>query len=96
VTLTVTGGLNRPPLELTPANRALFERAQAIGNELGLVFDGGVVGGGSDGNFTSAIGVPTLDGLGSVGGGPHARHEHIRVRESLQRVALLTGLLASD
>ncbi|MBX3141785.1 MAG: M20 family metallopeptidase [Trueperaceae bacterium] len=96
VTLTVTGGLNRPPLELTPANRALFERAQAVGNALGLEFDGGVVGGGSDGNFTSAIGVPTLDGLGSVGGGPHARHEHVRVRESLERVALVAGLLVGS
>lgn len=96
VTLTVTGGLNRPPLELTPANEALFHAAQAVAAGLGLNLDGAVVGGGSDGNFTSALGVATLDGLGSVGGGPHARFEHIRVRESLERVALLTGLLAAS
>lgn len=95
VTLTVSGGLNRPPLELTPANEALHQEAQAVLDELGLSLDAGVVGGGSDGNFTSALGVPTLDGLGSVGGGPHARHEHIRLRESLERVALLAGLLAA-
>ena len=51
------------------------------------------MGGGSDGNFTSALGVPTLDGLGSAGSGPHARDEHIRVKETLERVALVTGLL---
>lgn len=94
VALTVEGGLNRPPLERTPANEALFTHALEVARRLGLELDGAVVGGGSDGNFTSALGVATLDGLGSVGGGPHARHEHIRVRESLQRVALLTGLLA--
>ncbi len=96
VTLSVTGGLNRPPLELTSANERLFELAQSVLDDLGLDLDGAVVGGGSDGNFTSAIGVATLDGLGSVGGGPHARHEHIRIRETLERVALLAGLLASS
>lgn len=93
VKLTITGGLNRPPLELTPVNEALFYTAQEVADELGLKLEGGIVGGGSDGNFTSALGIATLDGLGSVGGGPHARNEHIRVKESLERVALLTGLL---
>ncbi|HRP47710.1 MAG TPA: M20 family metallopeptidase [Trueperaceae bacterium] len=94
VTLTVSGGLNRPPLEQTPANAALYQEALEVLDSLGLSLEAGVVGGGSDGNFTSALGVATLDGLGSVGGGPHARHEHIRVKESLERVALLAGLLA--
>ncbi len=95
VTLTVTGGLNRPPLELTPANEALFDAAREVAVRLGLAVEGAVVGGGSDGNFTSALGVATLDGLGSVGGGPHARHEHIRVTGSLERLALVAGLLAA-
>ncbi len=90
VKITIAGGLNRPPLEPTPANRALFEAAK----QLGFSGEGAVVGGASDGNFTSALGVPTLDGLGSVGEGPHARHEHIRVRETLERVALLAALLS--
>ncbi len=94
VTLTVSGGLNRPPLELTRANDALYATALDVLDGLGLRLEAGVVGGGSDGNFTSALGVATLDGLGSVGGGPHARHEHIRLKESLERLALLTGLLA--
>ncbi len=93
VKVTVTGGLNRPPLEPNEANQTLFEKAQALGEAMGLTFEGAVVGGGSDGNFTSALGVPTLDGLGSAGEGPHARHEHIRVRETLERLALLTALL---
>ena len=91
VVVTVEGGLNRPPLEPTEANLALFEEAKT----LGFSGEGAVVGGGSDGNFTSALGVPTLDGLGSVGAGPHARHEHIRLRETLERVALLAALLGT-
>lgn len=93
VTLEVSGGLNRPPLETTPKNQQLFERAKQVLDQLGLELEGAVVGGGSDGNFTSALGVPTLDGLGAVGSGPHARHEQVRVRQTLERVALLTGLL---
>lgn len=90
VQVTVEGGLNRPPLEPTDKNLALFEAAKEV--QPGLT--GAVVGGGSDGNFTSALGVPTLDGLGSVGEGPHARHEHISVRQTLGRVALLAALLS--
>ena len=93
VSVTITGGLNRPPLEFTEANKALFEEAQTNMATLGLSLEGAVVGGGSDGNFTSALGVPTLDGLGSVGAGPHARFEHIRLDETLDRLALLTALL---
>ena len=94
VEVTVKGGLNRPPLEANETNRALFERAQELGAGMGLELDGAVVGGGSDGNFTSALGIPTLDGLGSAGSGPHARHEHIRLAETLDRLALLAALLS--
>lgn len=93
VTALVTGGLNRPPLERTPANDALTAEAQARMKELGMSLDVAVVGGGSDGNFTSALGIATLDGLGASGSGPHARHEHIRVRETLERVALVASLM---
>jgi glutamate carboxypeptidase len=93
VTVTVEGGLNRPPLELTEANQQLLQETRSKLSALGLTLAEAVVGGGSDGNFTSALGVPTLDGLGAVGEGPHARHEHIRVTETLERLALLIALL---
>lgn len=93
VTVDVEGGLNRPPLERTDANETLWQEALARAAELGLKLEGAVVGGGSDGSFTSALGVATLDGLGSVGAGPHARHEHIRVTPTLERLALVTALL---
>lgn len=96
VDFAVEGGLNRPPLEFTAANEELYELARKGADELGLEIDSAVVGGGSDGNFTSALGVATLDGLGSVGGGPHARDEHIRVGETLERVALLSWLLTES
>lgn len=94
VTVRIEGGLNRPPLELTEANDALWQQVRATGDALGLELEGAVVGGGSDGNFTSAVGVPTIDGMGAVGAGPHARHEHIEVSVTLQRVELLAALLA--
>jgi len=94
VAVTVSGGLNRPPLERTPGNEALWREAQTLGEALGTKLHGAVVGGGSDGSFTSALGVPTLDGLGSVGAGPHARFEHILLPDTLGRVALVAALLA--
>ncbi len=94
VRMETRGGLNRPPLETTPANRALFEEAEAAAEAIGMELTGAVVGGGSDGNFTSALGVPTLDGLGSVGGGPHARDEHVHVDRTLGHVALLAAILS--
>lgn len=96
VEVRIEGGLNRPPLEATPGNSELWQLAQQRLEQLNLQLDGAIVGGGSDGNFTSALGVPTLDGLGSAGAGSHARHEHIRVHETLERVALLASLLAEE
>lgn len=86
--------LGMPPMARTPENAALFERVVALGAEMNIAVTGAVVGGGSVGNLTSAAGVPTLDGIGCVGGGPHARHEHVRVRETLERAALMAALLA--
>ena len=92
--LTVDGGPNRPPLEES-SSAALFERAQRIAAELGLPpLTKAAVGGASDGNFTAGIGVPTLDGLGAVGGGAHADDEHVIVGELPARTALLAALLA--
>ena len=91
--LTVTGGPNRPPLEES-SSAHLFERAQRLAAELGLpALTGAAVGGASDGNFTAGVGVPTLDGLGAVGGGAHADHEHVLVDELPGRTALVAALL---
>ncbi|AEV15373.1 MAG: M20 family metallopeptidase [Thermus sp.] len=91
--LELTGGLNRPPMEPTPESLSLFHKAQAIGEALGLALRPGRVGGGSDGNFTAALGVPTLDGLGLLGGDAHQRTEYVVVSEIPRRVALLAELL---
>lgn len=92
--LEVRGGVNRPPLEAA-ASAALFQRAQRIAAHLGLEpLQGAAVGGASDGNFTAGAGVPTLDGLGAVGGGAHAEHEHVVVAELAPRTRLLRALLA--
>lgn len=93
--IAVEGGLNRPPMERTRGNRRLFERARSIAAaELGIELEESATGGGSDGNFTSALGVPTLDGLGTVGEGAHAASESILVERIADRVALLALLLA--
>ena len=91
----VAGGLNRPPMERTPAIAALFRGARDIGKSLGLELEESSTGGGSDGNFTAALGVPTLDGLGGVGEGAHAAHEHILLEPFPARAALLAHLLLS-
>lgn len=93
--LELSGGLNRPPMEPTPESLALFEKARAIGESLGLTLRPGRVGGGSDGNFTAALGVPTLDGLGLLGGDAHQRTEYVVVSEIPRRTALLAELLYS-
>jgi glutamate carboxypeptidase len=92
--LTVMGGINRPPMERTRGTVQLFRRAQALADELGLVFEEAATGGASDGNFTSALGIPTLDGMGAVGEGAHASHESILVEHLAPRTALLAGMLA--
>ncbi len=91
--IRVSGGFNRPPMERTPAIAALFERARALAHTLGLALTEGSTGGGSDGNFTAALGVPTLDGLGAEGAGAHAENEHVIVDSLSDRAALLTLLL---
>jgi glutamate carboxypeptidase len=91
--LEISGGLNRPPMERTAGVAALFARAQALGREIGWKIEETAVGGGSDGNFTSALGIPTLDGLGAVGEGAHATHESIVVEAIPRRAALIAALL---
>jgi glutamate carboxypeptidase len=91
--LEITGGINRPPLERSAGVAALFERARRLASELGFELQETAVGGGSDGNFTAGIGVPTLDGLGAVGDGAHAAHEHVISAELPKRAALLAGLI---
>jgi len=95
VRITVSGGLNRPPFERTPAVEHLYMLARGLAASLGRELPDGATGGGSDGNLTAALGVPTLDGLGAHGGGAHARHEHIELDSLAFRGALLAGLLAS-
>src|SRR5262249_37739595 len=89
----VEGGFNRPPMERTPAIARLFERARAIARTIPLELSEGSTGGGSDGNFTAAMGVPTLDGLGARGAGAHAVDEHIVIDSFPGRAALLACLL---
>lgn len=89
----VTGGINRPPMERSEANLALFETARLAAAELGFDLKEQTVGGGSDGNFTAALGVPTLDGLGVDGSGAHAEHENIVVSDIPRRAALIAALL---
>jgi glutamate carboxypeptidase len=91
----IRGGTNRPPLERTAAVRALFRQAQSLMRDMGLPLGEAATGGGSDGNLTAALGVPTLDGLGAVGDFPHSPREHIIIRALPERAALLAGLLAT-
>ena len=91
--LQVTGGLNRPPMERTPQIIAAFQKAKAIGAELGLNLLEGSTGGASDANFTGALGVPTLDGMGPVGNGGHSVDEHVIAASLPERTALLAAIL---
>jgi glutamate carboxypeptidase len=90
--LELTGGLNRPPMECTKGVAALFSLARNLAAELGVDLEESSTGGGSDGNFTAALGVPTLDGMGAVGEGAHAAHESILINRIPDRVALLAKL----
>ncbi|WP_089409741.1 M20 family metallopeptidase [Granulicella rosea] len=93
--LEVTGGINRPPMERKPGTVRLYKQARKLAAGLGFVLDEAATGGGSDGNFTAGLGVPTLDGMGAVGEGAHAPHEHIVVEHIVPRLALLAGMIAS-
>jgi len=94
--LTVSGGINRPPMERKPGTVALFRKARALAAEMGFVLDEAATGGGSDGNFTAALGIPTLDGMGAVGVGAHAVHEHVVKKHLVERTALLAGMIAAE
>jgi len=93
--LEIRGGFNRPPMERTEATVRLFEEAKRIGAQLGMQIEEGSTGGASDGNFTSALGVPTLDGLGAVGDGAHAIDEYVDIDSLPRRAALVAGLIAT-
>jgi glutamate carboxypeptidase len=93
--LTIKGGFQRPPMERTDAGVRLFRLACDVASSLGRELSDGATGGGSDGNFTSALGVPTLDGLGPIGDGAHAAHEHVEVPSLPWRCALVAGLIRS-
>jgi glutamate carboxypeptidase len=91
--LELRGAIDRPPLERGPAVIHVYEIARDVAAALGKTLDEGATGGGSDGNFTAALGVPTLDGLGAIGDGAHAVHEHVVVSELAWRAALIVGLV---
>ncbi len=93
--IEVRGGINRPPLERTAGVHKLVLHAQSLARQMGITIGESATGGGSDGNFTAALGVPTLDGLGVIGDGAHALNEHAVIGKMPQRAALLAGLLAS-
>lgn len=94
-TLRIDGGINRLPMERNSGVIALYKKAQLIAQQIGWKLEEAAVGGGSDGNFTAGIGIPTLDGLGALGDGAHAIHEHIIISELPRRAVLLAGLIES-
>lgn len=95
ISLEIEGGFERPPLERTLPNQALWHTAQELAQELDLVLEQGSAGGGSDGNYTSLY-TATLDGLGPVGDGAHARHEFLYIDKMIERTALLVLLLLTS
>ncbi len=92
--IEVSGGLNRPPMERTPEIVRLFQKAETLARQINVKLEESATGGGSDGNFTAALGIPTLDGLGGVGAGAHAPDESILVNRIADRTALIAKLLA--
>jgi glutamate carboxypeptidase len=94
-TLSIKGGVNRMPMERNAGVVALYRKAQAVARQIGWKLEEAAVGGGSDGNFTAGMGVPTLDGMGGVGEGAHAVHEHILISELPRRALLLAGMIES-
>jgi glutamate carboxypeptidase len=93
--IQVSGGLNRPPMERSAGIVKLFRTAQKLAREIGVELEESQTGGGSDGNFTAALGVPTLDGLGAVGEGAHAPNESILISRMADRTALIAKLIAA-
>jgi glutamate carboxypeptidase len=93
--LEMTGGINRLPMERTAGVAALYKRAQEIAGQVGWELEEAAVGGGSDGNFTAGLGIPTLDGMGGVGEGAHAVHEYVVISELPRRALLLAGMIES-
>ncbi len=94
-TLSIEGGINRPPMERTSGTVKLFRQAQSLAAQLGWQLEEASTGGASDGNFTSALGIPTLDGMGAVGEGAHALHESVLIDHLAPRTALLAAMLAN-
>ncbi len=92
-TLTVTGAINRPPMERSRGTVRLFRKARELARQIGFELEEASTGGGSDGNFTAALGIPTLDGMGAVGEGAHAPHESVLLEHLAPRTALLAGML---
>ena len=93
--LSIEGGINRMPMERTAGVAALYKKAQAIAKQIDWKLEEAAVGGGSDGNFTAGMGIPTLDGMGGAGQGAHAVHEHIVISELPRRALLLAGMIES-
>jgi glutamate carboxypeptidase len=91
--LEMTGGINRLPMERTAGVAALYKKAKGIAEQVGWKLEEAAVGGGSDGNFTAGMGIPTLDGMGGVGEGAHAVHEFIEISELPRRAMLLAGMI---
>ncbi|MBN8971690.1 MAG: M20/M25/M40 family metallo-hydrolase, partial [Rhizobiales bacterium] len=95
VTFTVTRGVTRPVWEPDAGTMALYEKARGVAEQMGMKLPHGSAGGGSDANFTGAMGIPSLDGLGVRGGGVHTLNEHIEVDSLAERGRLMAGLLAT-
>lgn len=93
--VSVTGGINRPPMERTRGTVELYRRARELAADLGIQLDEAATGGASDGNFTSALGIATLDGMGAVGEGAHAQHESVMLEHLAPRTAMLAGMIAA-
>lgn len=93
--LSIEGGINRMPMERNAGVVSLYKKARALAKQINWKLEEAAVGGGSDGNFTAGIGIPTLDGMGGVGDGAHALHEHIVISELPRRALLLAGMIES-
>ena len=94
--IAVTGSINRPPMERSRDTVTLYKQARALATDLGIALEEAATGGASDGNFTAALGIPTLDGMGAVGEGAHAEHESVLVEHLAPRTALLAGMMIAN